>query len=71
MDVEGAEYGILPSLSADTLRRIKRIVLEFHPQASAKTAIDPLEANGFQLTHYQDDGGGYGVAWLERNENSH
>jgi FkbM family methyltransferase len=69
MDVEGAEYGILPSLSPDTLRRIRRIVLEFHPQASSRAAIDPLESNGFKLTHYQDDGGGYGVAWLERTEN--
>jgi FkbM family methyltransferase len=67
MDVEGAEYGILPSLSPDTLRRIRRIVLEFHPQASARAAVDPLEANGFKLTRYQDDGGGYGVAWLEND----
>ena len=65
IDVEGAEYGILPSLTPETLRRIRRIVLEFHPQASARKAIDPLESNGFKLTHYQDDGEGYGVAWLE------
>jgi FkbM family methyltransferase len=65
MDVEGAEYGILPSLSPDTLGRIRRIVLELHPQASARSVVDPLESNGFKVTHYQDDGGGYGVAWLE------
>ncbi len=68
IDIEGAEYGVLNSVSPGTLRRIRRIVLEFHPQAPAKAAIDPLTSNGFKLTRYHDDGEGYGVAWLERSE---
>jgi|SRR5208282_1312469 len=68
MDIEGAEYGVLNSVSTDTLLRIRRIVLEFHPRAPARTAIDPLTSAGFKLTRYQDDGAGYGMAWLQRTE---
>jgi FkbM family methyltransferase len=66
MDIEGAEYSVLNSVSPDTLRRIRRINLEFHPQAPAMTAIGPLTSNGFMLKRYQDDGAGYGVALLAR-----
>lgn len=66
MDIEGAEYGVVKAISPDTLRRIRRIVLEFHPQEPAKTAIDPLTSNGFKVTCFQDDGEGYGLAWLVR-----
>jgi FkbM family methyltransferase len=67
MDIEGAEYKVLSSLSSGTLRQIRRIDLEFHPQAPAKTAIGPLISNGFRLKRYQDHGAGYGVASLERS----
>ena len=50
MDIEGAEYSVLNSLSPDTLRRIRRIDLEFHPQAPAVTTIGPLISNGFMLS---------------------
>jgi hypothetical protein len=66
IDIEGAEYSVLPSVSPDTLRRVQRVVLEFHPQSPAKTAFDPLLASGFKLSRHQDDGAGYGVAWFDR-----
>ena len=68
MDIEGAEYGVLNSVSPETLRHILRIDLEFHPQAPAQSAIFPLTSNGFVLKRYQDDGAGYGIALLERSE---
>lgn len=67
MDVEGAEYAVFRSISRDLLRRIRRIVMEFHPPAAAAEAIAPLEAAGFAVSHYQDDGNGYGVVRLERH----
>jgi FkbM family methyltransferase len=66
MDIEGAEYSVLNSLSPDTLRRIRRIDLEFHPQAPAVTTIGPLISNGFMLKRYHDEGEGYAVALLAR-----
>lgn len=68
MDIEGAEYGVLAAASSATLRQIRRIVLEFHPQDSATAALDPLIASGFKLTRYQDDCAGYGLAWLARED---
>lgn len=53
MDVEGAEYGILLNTSADTLRRIRRIALEYHDHTPAGThdrLRDFLRAQGFQVT---------------------
>jgi len=67
IDIEGGEYGVLRSMSPDTLRRVRRIILEFHPEAPSSAAIDPLKANRFNVTRYQDDGAGYGIAWLENS----
>ena len=67
IDIEGAEYGVLNSVSRETLQRVRRIVLEFHPQEPSNVALDPLTSNRFSVTRYQDDGGGYGVAWLENS----
>jgi len=67
IDIEGAEYGVLKSIAPSTLRRIRRIILEFHPQASPSSALDPLKANGFSVTRFQEDGAGYGLAWLENS----
>jgi FkbM family methyltransferase len=67
IDIEGGEYEVLRSMSPDTLRRVRRIILEFHPEAPSSAAIDPLKANRFKVTRYQDDGAGYGIAWLENS----
>jgi FkbM family methyltransferase len=67
MDIEGAEYEVLQSVAPETMGRIRRIVLEFHPDAPYQKATDPLVANGFELAVCRDDGEGYGVAWLEQN----
>jgi FkbM family methyltransferase len=53
MDVEGAEYGILCNASADTLRKIRRIALEYHDHTPAGThdrLRDFLSAHGFEVT---------------------
>ncbi|HZS57139.1 MAG TPA: hypothetical protein VFA65_22235 [Bryobacteraceae bacterium] len=60
-------YEILNSVPPETTRRIRRIVLKFHPDASYKVAIDPLTANGVTVTRYEDHGEGYGIVWLEQD----
>jgi FkbM family methyltransferase len=68
IDTEGAEYGVLPALLPETMPRIRRIVMEYHPDDSYRTAIDPLTANGFKVVLQRDDGGGYGIVWLEQQQ---
>jgi FkbM family methyltransferase len=67
IDVERAEYEVLHSVSPSTLRRIRKIVMEFHPNAPSERAILPLTSSGFTVSHYQDHGEGYGVVWLDRD----
>ena len=66
IDVEGAEYDVFQSAPPELLRRIRRIVMEYHPVGPAEAAVDPLVAAGFTVTRRQDDGDGYGVVWLTR-----
>jgi FkbM family methyltransferase len=66
MDIEGAEYAVLPAISRDALSRVRRIVLEYHPNASYVLAVEPLKAQNFSITYHRDDGEGYGVVWLEQ-----
>ena len=68
MDIEGAEYEVLDSLPPSLLRGIKRIVLEYHPNASPQKAIQPLISNGFRIAYEQDDGEGYGLLCFEQIE---
>ena len=66
IDIEGAEYEVLNAASGGVLGRIRRIVLEYHPNAPYRKAVDPLVANEFRVTTHRDDGEGYGLVWLER-----
>jgi len=52
LDCEGAEYGILFSAPPELLRKIRRIVLEFHEQVTEYTRADLvrfLQAQGFDV----------------------
>lgn len=65
LDVEGAEYQTLAAASTETLRRIQRIAMEYHPNG---TLFDfTLPRAGLVLESARDDGGGYGMAYLGRN----
>jgi FkbM family methyltransferase len=70
IDIEGAEYDALGCASPSALRRIRRIVLEIHPVDDAAHPWPELRRwliwNGFHVTSETDDGGGYGIAHLER-----
>lgn len=70
MDIEGGEYPALSCASAEVLRRIGRIFLEYHPAfAGEPRSKDALFAHlvscGFVLMFDRPDGEGYGVAGFE------
>ncbi|HUK16630.1 MAG TPA: FkbM family methyltransferase [Bryobacteraceae bacterium] len=70
MDIEGAEYDALGSATPAVLQRIRRIVLEMHPTEGTPyrwpSLREHLVSAGFHVTMETDDGGGYGIAHLER-----
>ena len=62
IDCEGSEYEIFCSSSPETLKKIKRIVGEYHPldkdRKNGKALCNYLESKGFDITHimtYEDD----------------
>jgi FkbM family methyltransferase len=60
MDVEGAEYAVLHAVSPEGLRRIRRIVLEYHAvagldaQAVGDDLRQYLQGNGFECAVAED-----------------
>lgn len=70
IDAEGSEYEALLASSSDTLRRIRRITMEYHPRPD-KRNLNPhllfshLRSCGFRQTFHRPDNGGYGLAWFE------
>lgn len=52
MDIEGGEYAILRGVEAGVLKRVQRIVLEYHdntPAGKHDELVRLLQANGFQV----------------------
>ncbi len=66
IDVEGAEYALLTSDTANCLKRVQRMTMEFHPNGSISDLVAPLERKGLKRISVRDDGDGYGIAHFER-----
>ncbi len=64
IDIEGAEYQVLPAASTDILSRIRRIEMEYHPSGDPQTLFRRLSDRGFSVDAVHDQGGGYGTARL-------
>jgi FkbM family methyltransferase len=72
MDIEGSEYAAILASPAETLRRIRRVAMEFHPLYSPnapqpRDLFEHFEKAGFTAIEVQDHGEGYGMAYLRRN----
>ena len=64
IDIEGAEYQVLPAASTDILSRIRRIEMEYHPSGDPQILFRRLSDRGFSVEAVHDQGGGYGTARL-------
>jgi FkbM family methyltransferase len=70
MNIHGSEYEVLMSASADTLRRCKRIAMQYHDlpaeiQVGKKELFEHLDKVGFRLISDQDTRTGSGLALLQ------
>ena len=66
LDIEGSEFEVLLGAGAQTMRRIRRIVMEFHPRYdnssyTCQRLVDCLKAHSFRITLRRDDDEGYGI----------
>ncbi len=70
LDVQGAEYPALAAASLDTLQRIRRIEMEYHPFGNVQELFRHLEERGFSLNKCHPDprAPGYGMASLSRSD---
>lgn len=68
MDVEGAEYPIILSSSAEDWATVQRVAMEFHgvPGKHWHELRDFFTAAGFVLTSSDFGGPGFGMLWLDR-----
>jgi len=67
MDTAGAEYAVFASTSPETMRKIERIDLEYHPVGDPRRLFEQLGEHGFRLSKHDDQGYGYGTARLLRD----
>ena len=66
MDIEGSEYDVLHAAPAETLRRFRRIVVEYHKPSTGsrwntRTLARHLASAGFHLRENADTAGDYGM----------
>lgn len=66
MDIEGGEHEVFAGASDDTLRRIARISLEYHPNAPSSVLFARLTGAGFRTRRDRPDAKDSGVAEFER-----
>jgi FkbM family methyltransferase len=71
MDIEGSEYASILAAPVETLRRIQRVAMEFHPlytpdAPQPRALVEHLEKAGLAATRIQDHGEGYGMAYFRR-----
>jgi len=73
MDIEGSEYTTILTAPVETLRRFRRVAMEFHPlyipdPPKLQDLIRHFESAGFSATVIQDHGEGYGMAYFRRTQ---
>ena len=73
VDIEGSEYSTFLTSPVETLRRVRRVAMEFHPlytldAPQPQDLIRHFESAGFEATTVQDHGEGYGIAYFRRTQ---
>jgi len=68
MDIEGSEHSVLIHADRNTLGRVKRIALEYHPNHPKRPLFDHMASMGFVVQHDRVLGRDYGVAEFVRRE---
>lgn len=66
IDIEGSEHDVFLSASDETLRKIDRIAMEYHPNASKSILFDRLIRGGFRVDKDVSDHPDGGVAHFSR-----
>ena len=69
MDIEGSEFEVLLTAEIDTLRRIRRVELEYHERQGPESKKDiesRFEEAGFRKTFDTGQEDAYGLARFER-----
>ena len=66
IDIEGGEHEVFHSSTTETLRRIKYIAMEYHPDASKSDLFNKITQAQFKLTHDYAISSASGVAYFKR-----
>lgn len=66
IDIEGGEHEVFHSSSDETLRKIKSIAMEYHPNKPKKELFDRIQRANFKLTHDFAISEASGVAYFSR-----
>ena len=67
VDIEGGEHEAFRDLNPETIRRVQRVSLEYHPNGSKETLFAELIRAGFRLVRDEIAGVNSGVAEFQRN----
>ncbi|MGQ0507677.1 MAG: FkbM family methyltransferase [Myxococcaceae bacterium] len=68
MDIEGSEHEVLGSCTAEELKPIQRLVMEYHPNRDKAPLFKHLQNAGLHLTRDEVAGTNSGVAHFERRQ---
>lgn len=66
IDIEGGEHEVFHSSTDETLQKIKKITMEYHPNASKEKLFERVLKAGFQLTFDFKISSDSGVAYFDR-----
>lgn len=66
IDIEGGEHEVFHNSDDQTLKKIKHIAMEYHPNESKSALFDRLEKANFKLTHDFSISAQSGVAYFSR-----
>lgn len=67
MDIEGAEYQVFENASYESLRRVRRIGMEYHGTGSYEKLLNRLKTAGFEVTRHLRKGHA-GILEVQRSD---